>query len=103
MKAQSNDCFKIFSKKKIFIVLFSFQIRPDTFSYTTADQTGFLLPQTGAYFVVQSQGLIFWPNPLTQLKLRCRMTIVWFPCKQIINKKKVGYIIFLEFIDFCRR
>ena len=52
---------------------------PDTFVYTTADQSGFLLPQTGAYFVVQSEGIIFWPNPLTQMKLRCRMGILWFP------------------------
>lgn len=37
------------------------------------------MPQTGAYFVVQNQGLIFWPNPLTQMKLRCRMGILWFP------------------------
>lgn len=29
---------------------------PDTFVYTTADHTGFLLPQTGAYFVVSSSG-----------------------------------------------
>ena len=29
---------------------------PDTFVYTTADQSGFLLPQTGAYFVINHQG-----------------------------------------------
>lgn len=30
--------------------------RPDTFVYTTADNTGFLLPQNGAYFVVGNDG-----------------------------------------------
>jgi hypothetical protein len=30
--------------------------RPDTFVYTTADQSGFLLPQLGAYFVLKSEG-----------------------------------------------
>ena len=29
---------------------------PDTFVYTTADQSGFLLPQTGAYFVINHEG-----------------------------------------------
>lgn len=52
---------------------------PDTFVYTTADQSGFLLPQAGAYFVVSSTGNIFWPNPLTQMRVRCRMGIAWFP------------------------
>ncbi len=82
-----------------------FVISPDTFIYTTADQSGFLLPQTGAYFVINhegsllifvrkemykfdsykfftffcshSQGVIFWPNPLTQMRVRCRMAILW--------------------------
>ena len=31
--------------------------RPDTFVYTTADHTGFLLPQAGAYFVVGYSGI----------------------------------------------
>lgn len=71
--------------RKIRKILFSFTIltfflhSPDTFIYTTADQTGFLLPQVGTYFIIQHQGLIFWPNPLTQMKLRCRMSIEWFP------------------------
>ncbi|CAF0711272.1 unnamed protein product [Brachionus calyciflorus] len=52
---------------------------PDTFIYTTADQSGFLIPQSGAYFVVRSEGIIFWPNPLTQMRVRCRMGILWFP------------------------
>jgi len=29
---------------------------PDTFVYTTADASGFLLPQLGAYFVLGSNG-----------------------------------------------
>ncbi|RNA21567.1 neuronal acetylcholine receptor subunit alpha-10-like [Brachionus plicatilis] len=29
---------------------------PDTFVYSTADHSGFLLPQTGAYFVINYQG-----------------------------------------------
>ena len=37
------------------------------------------MPQAGTYFIIQHQGLIFWPNPLTQMKLRCRMSIEWFP------------------------
>ncbi len=52
-------------------------IRPDTFVYTTADNAGFLLPQKGAYFVVGNDGRIFWPNPLPEMKLRCRMHIAW--------------------------
>lgn len=52
---------------------------PDTFVYTTADQSGFLLPQPGAYFVVNYDGKIFWPNPLTEMKVRCSMGIAWFP------------------------
>ena len=48
---------------------------PDTFVYTTADQSGFLMPQVGTYFIIQNNGVIFWPNPLTQMKLRCRMGI----------------------------
>lgn len=30
--------------------------RPDTFVYTTADETGFLLPQHGAYLVLRNDG-----------------------------------------------
>lgn len=46
-------CFrKVILKNSNLIKLF----RPDTFVYTTADQTGFLLPQVGAYFVVSYQG-----------------------------------------------
>jgi nicotinic acetylcholine receptor, invertebrate len=55
---------------------------PDTFVYTTADQSGFLMPQAGTYFIVQHEGIIFWPNPLTQMKLRCRMSITYFPYDQ---------------------
>ena len=51
--------------------------RPDTFIYTTADASGFLLPQMGAYFVVESSGKIFWPNPLPQMKVRCTMCTAW--------------------------
>ncbi len=25
------------------------------------------------------KGNIFWPNPLTQMRVRCRMSIAWFP------------------------
>ena len=49
------------------------KLRPDTFIYTTADQNGFLIPQAGAYFVVNNAGEIFWPSPQTQLRVRCRM------------------------------
>ena len=59
---------------------------PDTFVYTTADQSGFLLPQAGAYFVVSSTGNIFWPNPLTQMRVRCRMGIAWVIIYYIFSK-----------------
>lgn len=52
---------------------------PDTFVYTTAAQSGFLLAQPGAYFVVGNEGKIFWPNPLTEMRIRCSMGIAWFP------------------------
>lgn len=49
---------------------------------TVADQSGFLVPQKGTYFIIQSTGSIFWTNPLSQLKVRCRMHIAWFPYDQ---------------------
>ena len=52
-------------------------IRPDTFIYTTADASGYLMPQKGAYFVVGHDGQIFWPNPLPQMNVRCSLTFVW--------------------------
>ena len=67
---------------------------PDTFIYTTADQSGFLLPQIGAYFVVNHDGGVFWPNPLTQMRVRCRMAILWFPFDDqlcvVSNQRKSG-------------
>ncbi len=50
---------------------------PDTFIYSIADQNGFLIPQSKVNFVLNNKGEIFWPNPLTQLKVRCRMNILW--------------------------
>ena len=52
--------YNLFDKK----LSFNLNYRPDTFVYTTADQTGFLLPQVGAYFVVSSKGkhFIYWLN-----------------------------------------
>ena len=50
---------------------------PDTFIYTTADPSGFILPQKGAYFVVESSGQIFWANPRPQMNVRCSMSIAW--------------------------
>lgn len=41
------------------IILFKenfLNFRPDTFIYSTADHSGFLLPQTGAYFVINYKG-----------------------------------------------
>jgi hypothetical protein len=64
-------CFKISSQLCIYIY------SPDTFIYSIADQNGFLIPQSKVNFVLNNNGSIFWPNPLTQLKVRCRMNILW--------------------------
>jgi hypothetical protein len=52
---------------------------PDTFLYNTADNAGFLLPQDSQNMMVNSNGTVFWPLPLAQLRTRCRMTIKHFP------------------------
>jgi nicotinic acetylcholine receptor, invertebrate len=31
------------------------------------------------FFSTKKIGLIFWSNPMSQLKLRCKMDITWFP------------------------
>jgi len=30
-------------------------------------------------FYYFSTGVVFWPNPLSQMRIRCRMNIIWFP------------------------
>jgi len=52
---------------------------PDTFIYTTADRSGYLLPYSGVYILINNFGRIFWPIPSTYMKLRCRMKIFWYP------------------------
>ncbi len=83
--------------------LLLFHLRPDTFIYTTADSSGFILPQKGAFFVVESSGRIYWPNPLPQMQVRCRMSIAWVNyllkiliyssgCLQYFNLKYCQYL-----------
>jgi hypothetical protein len=61
---------------------------PDTFLYNTADNAGFLLPQDSQNVMVNSNGTVFWPLPLAQLRTRCRMTIKHFPFgKEFIFQK----------------
>jgi hypothetical protein len=64
--------------KKIHFKKFLFRY-PDTFLYNTADNAGFLLPQDSQHMMVNSNGTVFWPLPLAQLRTRCRMTIKHFP------------------------
>jgi hypothetical protein len=52
---------------------------PDTFIDKVADYSGFATPIKGSYFILTNKGLLFWSNPIPQLKLRCKMDIKWFP------------------------
>ncbi|KAI3383101.1 hypothetical protein SNEBB_006676 [Seison nebaliae] len=52
---------------------------PDTFMYNTADENGFLTPVRPIHAVVQSNGTVFWGNPMAKMRSRCRMTIDLFP------------------------
>lgn len=46
---------------------------------STADPSGFLLPAKGTFLLVHHLGTVFWTNPMSQMKVRCRMNIAWFP------------------------
>lgn len=59
---------------------------PDTFLYNTADNAGFLVPQDNQNMMVSSNGTVFWPLPLAQLRTRCRMTIKHFPFGNVTEK-----------------
>ncbi|KAI3383099.1 hypothetical protein SNEBB_006675 [Seison nebaliae] len=52
---------------------------PDTFMYKTADERGFLSPSQYLYAIVQNNGTVFWGTPMAKMRMRCRMTIHWFP------------------------
>lgn len=66
---------------------------PDTFLYNTADNAGFLLPQDSQNVMVSSNGTVFWPLPLAQLRTRCRMTIKHFPFG---NRLEISVVEFIE-------
>ena len=64
--------------------------RPDTYVDSIAEKTGFLLPQKGSLFVIQSNGEVFWSNPLSKFKVRCKIDIKWFPYDEQICQITFG-------------